>query len=81
VHVYSKEYRTGVLGSIATHPDYRGRGLAAQVTSRLIDDLKDEVDLICLNVQGENTPAIHCYEKLGFVKTHEFEESVFEKRK
>jgi ribosomal protein S18 acetylase RimI-like enzyme len=81
VHVYSREYKIGVLGSIATHPDFRGRRLASQVTCRLIDDLKNDVDLICLNVKADNAPAVRCYEKLGFVKTHEFEEALFEKVK
>ncbi len=81
VHVFSKEYRIGVLGSIATLPVYRGKGLASQVTSKLIEDLKSDVDLICLNVKADNVAAIKCYEKLGFVKTHEFEEALFEKNK
>jgi ribosomal protein S18 acetylase RimI-like enzyme len=81
VHVYSPEYKTAALGSIATHPDHRGKGLASQVTSQLVNELKREVDLICLNVKADNAPAIHCYEKLGFVKTHEYEESLFELKK
>ncbi|MEZ5360617.1 MAG: GNAT family N-acetyltransferase [Candidatus Zixiibacteriota bacterium] len=80
VHVYSKEYDIAVLGSIATHPDYRGRGLATRVTSRLIQELQQSVGLIALNVQHHNVPAIRCYEKLGFIKHCEYEEALFERR-
>lgn len=81
VHVYSETYDIAVLGSIATHPDYRGRGLATKVTSRLIQELQKSVGLITLNVQHSNAPAIRCYEKLGFIKHCEYEEALFERRK
>ncbi len=80
VHVYSKQYKIAVLGSITTHPDYRGKGLATKVSSRIIEDLKNYVELITLNVQDDNLPAIRCYEKLGFVKHCEYEEAHFTRR-
>jgi len=80
VHVCSDEYKVGVLGSIATHPDHRGRGLATALTSHLTAELVNEGKLICLNVKADNVPAIRCYEKLGFETIHEYEESLFELR-
>ncbi len=80
VHVYSQEYKIAVLGSITTHPDYRGKGLATKVTSRIIEELQKSVDLITLNVQGDNAPAIRCYEKVGFVNHCDYEEAHFTRR-
>lgn len=77
VHVVSDEYQIAALGNIATHPDYRGRGLATQVTHRLTEDLVSEGKMVCLNVKADNAPAIACYQKLGFVQVHEYEEAVF----
>jgi len=66
IHVYSPEYRIAALGNIATHPDFRGRGIACKLTSALCCNLKTKVDLIGLNVSSENKAAIKCYENVGF---------------
>ena len=81
VHVYSSQYKIAVLGSIATYPDYRGKGLATKVTSRLIKELLNSVAMVTLNVQGDNLPAIRCYERLGFVRHCEYKEALFTRRK
>ena len=78
VHVVSHEHQIAALGNIATHPDYRGRGLATLVTHRLVDELVSEGKMVCLNVKADNAPAIACYKKLGFVPVHEYEEAEFE---
>jgi ribosomal protein S18 acetylase RimI-like enzyme len=78
IHVYSDEYKVAVLGSITTHPDHRGRGLATALTSHLTAELVSEGKLVCLNVKADNLPAIHCYEKLGFETIYEYEEALFE---
>lgn len=78
VHVYAPSYRTAVLGSIATAIAHRGKGLATLLTSKLTEELVGEKLTICLNVKADNVPAIRCYENLGFVKVHEYEESLFE---
>lgn len=78
VHVYSKEYKIAVLGNIATLPEYRGKGLASAVTGHLCAELVSEGLMVCLNVKGDNSAAIRCYEKLGFVKVCEYEEGWFE---
>jgi len=78
VHVVSDEHRIAALGNIATHPDYRGHGLATLVTHRLTAELVSEDKMVCLNVKANNAPAIACYKKLGFVPVHEYEEAMFE---
>ncbi len=77
VHVYSTEYKIAVLGNITTAPVARRRGLAGAVTSHLCAELTAEGNLVCLNVKSDNAAATHCYEKLGFVKVHEYEEARF----
>lgn len=80
VHVYSPRYNMAVLGNIATDPDYRGRGLAAKVTSHLSRELVEEGIRVTLNVHHQNGAAIGCYESLGFVTEHKYEEGYFELR-
>jgi len=66
IHVYSKKYKVAALGNIATHPDYRGKGIGFKLTSALCLDLKKTVDHIGLNVKSNNDAAISCYKKIGF---------------
>ncbi len=77
VHVDSDEYKTCCLGNIVTDPEFRGRGLATALTSQLVSELVDEGKTVSLNVMASNAAAIHCYEKLGFEKVHEYEEAFF----
>lgn len=78
VHVYSREFKIAVLGNIATHSDFRGYGLAAVLSSELTNELVNEGLTVCLNVKADNRSAIRCYEKIGFVHAHTYEESLFE---
>ncbi len=78
VHVDSEQFRIASLGNITTDPGLRGRGFARRVTSGLCSELVREKKMVCLNVKADNHPAIRCYEKLGFVKVHEYEEAQFE---
>ncbi len=80
VHVVSDEHRIAVLGNITTHPEYRGRGLATELTRVLTAELVAEGKMVCLNVKADNAAAIACYGKLGFVPVHEYEEALFELR-
>jgi ribosomal protein S18 acetylase RimI-like enzyme len=66
VHVYSKQYRVAAIGNIVTHPAYRCRGYARQVTARLCQSLLPTVEHIGLNVKADNDAAIACYQGLGF---------------
>ncbi len=79
VHVYSDAYNIAVLGNIATLPEQCGNGLGTMVTGRLVQELAGEGRLVCLNVNASNVAARRCYEKLGFVRTHEYSEAVVER--
>ena len=75
IHVFSRNYRVASLGNIAVHSLYRGKGLARCVTAALVKSLLNEgVQLIGLNVSGDNAAAISCYRKLGFEKVGEYDE-------
>ena len=78
VHVVSPQYSVAALGNITTHPDYRGQGLATRATARLCQALAAEIEYIGLNVQADNTAAIACYERLGFVPVATYGEYTFE---
>ena len=66
VHVFAPQQRVAALGNIATAPEARGRGYAAQITARLCQDLRPYADHIGLNVHAENTAAQACYQRVGF---------------
>ena len=75
IHVYSPRYRVAALGNITTDPRHRGQGLAAGVTARLCQSLRDAgIETIGLNVKADNAAAIACYQGLGFVEIGEYDE-------
>ncbi len=80
VHTYSKEFKLAVLGNIATHPDYRGRGNSYQLVSYLLATLKESSEFISLNVKADNLNAIKLYETLGFRKCINYKEALFIKK-
>ena len=70
VHVVSRNESVAAVGNIFTHPEYRGQGLAQQVTSAVVMGLRDaSIRTIGLNVEHTNMAAIRVYERLGF-RTH-----------
>ncbi len=73
-HVVSDHWGVAAIGGVLTHPDHRGRGLAARTTSAVALRLRDRVDLIGLNVAADNRVAVRLYERLGFVAAIDFEE-------
>lgn len=80
VHVFSALERVAALGNIATALHTRGRGLAQRVTAQLCRSLCEHVDRIGLNVRTENTAAIRCYERLGFVEIARYDEVLLTRR-
>ncbi len=55
------------LSSIGTLPEWRGRGLAGSITTRLVaDSLAEGVSLVYLGVYADNESAIRLYRRLGF---------------
>jgi len=66
--------RVGLAGdrwsieTVATHPDYRRRGLARRLVEQAIDSIRDRSGAVCtLKVRAENAPAYALYCDLGFV--------------
>ena len=73
VHLVEPERSVAAIGNVATHPDHRGRGLAAHLVARLTIELLDEVTLVGLNHRDDNTAAQRLYDSLGFALGHRFE--------
>lgn len=53
----------GYVTNIAVLPEYRGRGIAF---SLILEQLKNKMDFITLEVRESNVPAVRLYEKAGF---------------
>jgi ribosomal protein S18 acetylase RimI-like enzyme len=79
IHVYSPRYRIATLGNITTHPSMRRRGLATQCMVTLLKALEPDVDFIGLNTRADNTPAITCYQRIGFTIASTYEGAYFDK--
>jgi len=63
----------GHLSSIATHPDMRGQGLGAAVTSALIRTLlAEDCDVVTLGMYGANTAGRALYDHLGMADGKRF---------
>lgn len=57
--------------AIATHPDYRGQGVARAVLDHVLDVArKTGCSLATLEVRRSNKPAIALYERAGFKTVH-----------
>ncbi len=69
------------LGNIITDEAWRGRGFGTACTAALATDLASEARIISLFVRTDNAPAIHMYEKLGFVKRRNISFLVMQKRR
>ncbi len=55
------------LGAVWTDPAYRGRGLAAHLTARLAAHAQEGgTDLVHLQVEADNGPALRLYRRMGF---------------
>lgn len=80
IHVYSQRYRVAALGNIVTHPAYRHRGYARQVTARLCRSVLASVEHVGLNVKADNEAAIACYAGLGFEVIAPYTELTITKR-
>ncbi len=57
-----------IMGILVGNPDWRGRGVAAEVLDASAQWLKAhrDIDEIVLDVKRENRAAIHAYQKAGF---------------
>jgi len=63
----------GHMGSVAVHPDARGRGLGTAVVAWLTRDLLlGSCDVVVVGVLMTDTAARRLYHQLGFTHRHEF---------
>jgi ribosomal protein S18 acetylase RimI-like enzyme len=63
-HLAVREEGVAAVGNVYTRRDRRGRGLAAQTTSAVVNELRGLT--VALNVSRKNGAAIRVYERLGF---------------
>ena len=59
------------ISAVCTHPDYLGRGYAAQLIRHQIRRIIAESGIPFLHVKSDNTRAINLYKHLGFVPRKE----------
>ncbi len=56
------------ITNIAVLPEYRRKGIAEKLLSAAVDGaIKRKCEFISLEVRESNFPAIHLYEKIGFI--------------
>ncbi|MBF0384744.1 MAG: GNAT family N-acetyltransferase [Candidatus Omnitrophica bacterium] len=60
--------KIGFLWLITVDPKFRGQGLSAGIMSDFLSKFQDVVDLIEVNTQNDNMPAVKLYESLGLAK-------------
>lgn len=69
-----------VIDSVATMPDYRGRGVAERLLHTVLNEGKKlGYPVAQVNMYIGNEPALRLYKKLGFVIKEETRDSHFEK--
>lgn len=79
-HLVERTQGVGAIGNVYTRRDCRGRGLAGQVTSAVVQELlRLNVATIALNVYQSNARAIQVYERLGFRRHCDFVEGMIER--
>ncbi|HUG85521.1 MAG TPA: GNAT family N-acetyltransferase [Euzebya sp.] len=75
VHVVDPVNRIAAVGNVATHPAHRRKGHGRAVVVDLLHRLRDEVDVIGLNVRHRTDPARAMYRAIGFVHAVTYEEA------
>jgi ribosomal protein S18 acetylase RimI-like enzyme len=56
------------ISGVCTHPEHRGKGLAASLIARVARDHREQGVVSFLHVAAANTHAIDLYRRLGFVE-------------
>lgn len=60
------------IGTVMTHPDFRGRGLSRALITEILDDWGEKADVVYLYA---NETVLGFYPKFGFVPAHECQNS------
>ncbi len=59
--------RIFLIANVATHPDFRGRGIARLLTQRAVEHARaKKANALWLHVRDDNPGAVKLYEELGF---------------
>ena len=71
-HLPDRDPAAGFVHWVATHPDYRGRGLASVLLEHILNDFQTwGYCRARLDTQPERLPAIRAYLKFGFIPDYE----------
>ena len=66
-HLASPRYNIAAVGTVFTHPDHRGKGLASVCSNHVLASVgRAGIRRVVLNVQDRNVSALRVYERLGF---------------
>jgi ribosomal-protein-alanine N-acetyltransferase len=65
--IYSVAKDKGIIASIGVLPDYRKKGIGQILMDNAINNLRNKVDYVELQVSVSNVVAISLYKKNGFV--------------
>jgi ribosomal protein S18 acetylase RimI-like enzyme len=66
VRPHRKQWHQGVLFGVYVHPDQRGQGIARRMLDVLLEDARQRVEIMVLQVAVDNYSARHTYLKAGF---------------
>jgi ribosomal protein S18 acetylase RimI-like enzyme len=70
-----------VIDSVATMPEYRGRGVAERLLHAVMDEgRKQGYSLAQINLYSGNEPALRLYKKMGFEVVEETRDNYFEEK-
>lgn len=75
-HLVAPTWGVAALGNVYVHPDQRGRGYGALVSSAVTAELLRRGLLVVLNVDQDNLAAINLYRQLGFAVHCPFVEGI-----
>lgn len=69
IPISAQRKRGYMIANVATHPEYRGRGIAMALTITALKHARERgADIVWLQVRDDNPSAIHIYEVNGFIE-------------